>query len=217
MSAQLSHYNTDNSTDYSIGEQYFPTSAYTNGWSNYPYDYWNIWVNNAGETAFEGTQPTLEILSPEYGVVIWKHCFPVSNIQEDTGSADITSQDKTIENYKAQYNALKEKMKSFSNTRFIIWTGAARINSEITEQEATRAKTFFDWVKNSWDDKGDNIFVWDFYQLETEDTLYLKPEYATGDSHPNSTFSQTVAPYLVNRIVDVIDGNGDTKDITGNY
>jgi hypothetical protein len=59
--------------------------------------------------------------------------------------------------------------------------------------------------------------VWDFWQLETEGELYLKAGYAasSGDSHPSSTFAATVAPYFCNRVVDVIQENGDTGSITG--
>jgi len=40
-------YNRKNNTDYHITEQFFPKSS-PYGWNNYPYDYYNIWVKNAG-------------------------------------------------------------------------------------------------------------------------------------------------------------------------
>lgn len=201
---------------YAISETLFPSGDYENGWSNYPYDYWNIWVKNAGNTPL-GKEPTLEILTKEYNVIIWKHCYPVSNIGPDNGVGDLNSKNHTIPNFKVQYDALKKKMKSFPNTRFIVWTGAVRIESQLPEEQAKRAKKFFDWVKNTWDEKGDNIYVFDFYELETEGSLYLKPEYAnsSSDSHPNASFSQKVAPLFSQRIVDVIQGKGDTGSLTG--
>lgn len=206
-------YNTTNNTNYNISETYFPRDGYD--WSNNPYDYWNIWVNHAGSELYSN-QKTLEILTQEYDVIIWKHCFPVSHIHENTG-ADITSEHPSLENYKLQYNALKEKMKSFPNTRFIVWTGAVELEVNLPEEQAQRTKTFFNWVKNEWDTSGDNIYVWDFYQLETDGGLYLRPEYASGseDAHPNSTLSEKVTPLLSNRIVNVIKGKGDSTNITG--
>jgi len=64
---------------------------------------------------------------------------------------------------------------------------------------------------------GDNIHLWDFYELETEGGLYLKDEYSTSsiDSHPNSKFASRVAGMLFNRIIDVIETNGTDTDITG--
>jgi hypothetical protein len=206
-------YNKANKTEYDITEQAFPKDS-PYGWNNYPYDYWNIWVRHAGKKAYKG-EPTLEMLAPKYDVIVFKHCFPVSGIDEDTGSPDVASQDKRIENYKLQYAALKKKLREFPRTKFIVWTGAALVKGETEEAAARRAKAFFDWVRTTWDERGDNIYLWDFQSLETEGGLYLKPAYAAGDSHPNEKFSRTVAPFFCQRVVDVIRGAGDTGTITG--
>jgi len=212
VEAWFDAYNKTNHTEYRIAEQNFPKSE-PYGWSNYPYDYWNIWVRHAGDKPYK-TEPTLEMLTREYDVIVFKHCFPVSAIEPDTGKADVGSQDKRIENYKLQYAALKKKLHQFAKTKFIVWTGAALVKSETDEAAAGRAKAFFDWVRSEWDSPGDNIYLWDFYALETEGGLYLKADYASGDSHPNERFSKTVAPLLGRRIVDVIGGAGDTASIT---
>lgn len=218
-------YNREHGTDYHIVEQDYPKNV-----GNYPYDYWNIWVNHAGSEPFM-EEPTLEILTQHYDVIVLKHCFPVSDIREDTGNPHINSENKRVENYKLHYTALKAKMREFQNTTFIVWTGAARVQSisllekilsifarkSPKEESARRAKTFFDWVRNEWDEAGDNIYLWDFYELETEGGLYLKNEYAVSpsNSHPNKVFSEKVAPFLCQRIVDVIEGRGDISSITG--
>ncbi|MFH0952472.1 MAG: hypothetical protein V1838_04835 [Patescibacteria group bacterium] len=202
-------YNADNGTNYQITEQNFPKDS-PYGWENYPYDYWNIWVNHAGDSKYQD-EPTLEILTKQYNVIIWKHCFPVSDIEANTGSPDVSSSEKTIENYKLQYNALKAKIKEFPNTKFIVWTGAAQVENATTEAMAKRAREFFQWVKNEWNEPGDNIFIWDFYEYETEGGLYLLPAYAESadDSHPKAEFSQNLAPLLGQHIVYVIEGSGD--------
>ena len=213
VEAWFAAYNQAHGTDYRITEQAFPKSE-PYGWNNYPYDYWNIWVRHAGATAYM-TEPTLEMLTQQYDVIVFKHCFPVSAVEEDTGSADVTSEDKRAENYKLQYAALKEKLHQFPNTRFILWTGAALLQSETDEASAGRARAFFDWVRQTWDTSGDNIFVWDFRTIETDGGLYLKAEYGSGDSHPNETFSRRAAPMFCQRVVDVIGGAGDSGSITG--
>lgn len=211
----FSSYNKKNNTDYAIINQDFPKQS-PYGWNNYPYDYWNIWVNHAGEEPYMN-EPTLEIISKIYDVVVLKHCFPVGNIEDDTGTPDISSDIKRLENYKLQYKALKDKMKQFGQTKFIVWTIPALVEKATTEEKALRAQEFYNWVKNEWDDKGDNIFLWDFYDLETEGSLYLKNVYAktSENSHPNEEFSRTVAPFFCQRIIDVIEGRGDTSNITG--
>lgn len=211
----FSEYNQSNGTNYVISEQNFP-KAQPYGWNNYPYDYYNIWVQNAGSQAYKD-EPTLEMLTADYDVIIFKHCFPVSNILEDTGNPDPASPEKRMENYRAQYDSLKVKLNSFPNTRFILWTAAAHVKSNATEQEAMRTKEFVDWVINEWDKPEDNIYLWDFYALETEGELFLKEEYSAkkGDSHPSAKFGERVAPLFASRIVDVIENNGTTTNLKG--
>jgi hypothetical protein len=207
----LKKYNKNSGTDYEIVEVEFPArSPY--GWSNYPYDYWNIWVNNAGNQEYK-REPTLELLAPEYDMVVFKHCYPVSNIQPDIGEAAVDSPEKRLENYMLQYNALKEKMHQFPDTKFLVWTGAAQVRAKTSEDQATRARAFFEWVKTEWDEPGDNIFVWDFFELATKGGLYLAEEYADGprNSHPNKKFAKLAAPELCQRMVDVIEGRTDDR------
>jgi hypothetical protein len=208
-------YNAEQGTAYSIEETAFPKDS-PYGWNNYPYDYWNIWVNNAGPQAYKG-EPTLEMLTRKYDVIVLKHCFPVCNLSSDKGQGDVASSRKTIENYKLQYNALKEKMRQFPDTVFVFWTGAAQVEGQMSPENARNSKEFFGWVRDSWDEAGDNIFIWDFYSLEVEDGIYLNPKYAAGrnDSHPNKQFSKKAAPYFCSRLVNILNGQGDTTSILG--
>jgi len=202
-------YNRKNGTDYQITEQFFPKSS-PYGWNNYPYDYYNIWVKNAGEKPYMD-EPTLEILTKIYDIIIFKHCFPVSRISEDTGLPDINSDVKRIENYILQYNALKDKMHEFPNNKFIIWTPAVNTKNLMSEEEAVRTRQFYDWMINSWDEKGDNINIWDFYKYETEGGLFLADKNASGpdNSHPNKEFSAKTAPVFCKFIIDVLENRID--------
>jgi hypothetical protein len=211
----MEKYNKVHGKNYFIEELAFPkVTPY--GWKNYPYDYYNIWVKNEGEGTYND-EPTLEILTKKYKVIIFKHCFPVSNIQADQDSADINSEFKSISNYKLQYGALRDKLNQFPDTKFILFTGAAQVKAGITEEEAQRANEFFKWVTDEWDIPGDNIFLWDLYSLETEEGLYLRDEYALtpNDSHPNGTFAARVCNLLFSRIIDVIENNGNNTILTG--
>lgn len=208
-------YNNKQNKAYRIQEANFPKSS-PYGWHNYPYDYYNIWVKHAGPTPFQ-EEPTLEMLTQQYQVIIFKHCFPVSNIQPDSSSPDVSSDYKSLANYKLQYLALRDKLHEFPDTKFILFTGAAQVQSETSEAEAKRAREFFQWVVNAWDVPGDNIFLWDLYQLQTEGGIYLKESHAraTNDSHPNGAFAARAAQLLFNRIVDVIEHNGAGTKLTG--
>jgi hypothetical protein len=208
-------YNKVNKKNYLIKEMNFPKAS-PYGWHNYPYDYYDIWVKHAGNEPYM-EEPTLEMLTKEYQVISFKHCYPVSNIQADQDSADINSDYKSLANYKLQYAALRDKLHEFPNTKFILWTGAAQVKSNVSEDDAKRAKEFFKWVVDEWDKPGDNIHIWNLYSLETEGGLYFKDEYATAqnDSHPNSGFALRAGQLLFNRIVDVIENDGTRTKLTG--
>jgi hypothetical protein len=152
-------------------------------------------------------EPTLEILTKNYDVIVFKHCYPVSNILPDTGTADLDSEEKRFENYKLQYNALKNKMHEFPDTKFIIWTPAVLKKTQLTEDEARMTNLFYRWMIDEWNEKGDNIFIWDFYKYETEGGLYLLDEYSEGpaNSHPNRKFSAIISPLFCKFIIDVIE------------
>jgi hypothetical protein len=198
-------YNKKKHTEYHITSHIFPQKE-PYGWKNYPYDYYNIWVKNAGREKYMD-EPTLELLAPEYDVIVFKHCFPVCRIQKDTGVPDINSEERRLENYKLQYRSIRDKMYSFPDTRFIVWTPPALLEGKMTEDEAKRTLEFRRWILDEWDKKNDNIHVWDFYEYETEGGLYLQEKNASGpgDSHPGKSFSERVAPEFSQFIVDVIE------------
>jgi len=211
----IEEYNKQNDKNYFIEEKVFPKAS-PYGWKNFPYDYYNIWVKNSGTNNFM-EEPTLEILAKDYQVIIFKHCYPVSNILPDDGKPDVDSEIKTIQNYTLQYLALRDKLHEFPETKFILFTGAAQVKNNIKEDEALRAKEFFSWVINEWDIDGDNIYLWDLYGLETEGGIYFKDEYAvsTNDSHPNTQFASKVVVLLFNRIIDIIKNEGTGTHLTG--
>jgi hypothetical protein len=211
----IHRYNRTNKAHIHITEINFPKKA-PYGWKNYPFDYFNIWVKHAGQEAYMN-EPTLEMLTADYDIIIWKHCFPVSKILPDSTMADVNSEIKTVANYKLQYNALKEKMHSFKDKKFIIWTPVPLVEAKTSEGEAKRVKEFYEWILNTWDEKNDNIFLWDYYILATENSLYLTPSNAQGvdNSHPSNTFAGKVSKYFANRIIQVVNGTADESDITG--
>ncbi|BDU74125.1 hypothetical protein [Mesoterricola silvestris] len=185
-------------------------------WENYPYDYWNLWVAHQGASR-DRSEPNLDDLAKSFDVIVFKHCFPVSSIRADDGAPSVSSRTKTLANYKLQYEALKARMHQFPDRTFIVWTGPALTEASTRPEDAARAREFAAWVKDVWDEKGDNIYVWDFRELETDGGPFLVPgrSVGAGDSHPSPEFSKRVAPLLGRRIVDVIEGRGDGSSLTG--
>jgi hypothetical protein len=215
-------WNAEHGTRYQISEQDYPACVFNRlfhgnyPWNNYPYDYWNLWVRHAGADRDRG-ELNLDDLAGRYDVIVFKHCFPVSAIEADDPVPDPASQRKTLANYRLQYEALRARMRQFPKVKFILWTGAPLTQAATRPEEAARAQAFADWVKGEWDQPGDNIFVWDFRQLGTDGGPFLLPANATSaeDSHPSRPFAARVAPLLGRRIVDVIEGRGDSGSRTG--
>jgi len=185
-------------------------------WDNQPYDYWNLWVAHTGADR-DRAEWNLDDLVRSYDVIVFKHCYPVSAVQPEAGTASVSSHQPTLANYQLQYQALRARMRQFPNTRFIVWTPTALAPAESNPGQAARAGQFSTWVKERWDEKGDNIFIWDFRELETGGGPFVKPEYLPDpqDSHPGPGLGAMAAPLLGKRIVDVIEGRGDSGSLTG--
>ncbi|MGQ1890970.1 hypothetical protein ACT29H_11060 [Thermophagus sp. OGC60D27] len=207
-------YNKNSGKKYDISEMAYP-SRDPYGWKNYPFDYYNIWVKH-GDTDYYMEQPTLKILAPQYDMIIFKHCFPVSKIVFD-GTPDVDSERRMIENYKLQYNELKKEMHKYKTTLFLLWTPPALTEQATNPEAAAAATDFSEWIVREWDQPGDNIFIWDFRSLETKGGDYILPEYATGerDSHPSHLLAGKTYPLFCKRIVDVLEGRGDVESVMG--
>jgi hypothetical protein len=200
------HYNKERGTSYIIKDKEFPGKE-PYGWKNYPYDYYNIWVKH-GNQEYYMKEPTLKTLAPENDLIILKHCFPVSKIVFE-GMPDIDSECKMIENYKMQYQALGAEMLKYPDTRFLLWTPPALTKGTTNPEAANAATEFSKWVVNEWDKPGDNIFVWDFRQFETESSNYLLPQNAVGekDPHLSHAFAKRIYPFFCQKIVDVLENS----------
>ncbi len=215
--AWISNYNTAHGTSIVVKERSYPDSPYP--WENYPYDYWNLWLNGACNSA----NPKIECLNTlveSYDLVIFKHCYPGAAIQPDVGNPDVTSSKKTLENYKEQYRALRGLMDSYPTKKFMVWTLAPLHRLSTNTAAATRAKQFVDWVNNDWlteDSKSHpNIYIFDFFQYAAEQnqspangqTYCLKYDYeishSNGDSHPNDLANSIIAPLFGLAIVDAL-------------
>lgn len=210
-------YNAAHSTNYQVTELSYPNKPYP--WANYPYDFWNLWINNNCNSENPNIA-CLNTLVKKYDLIIFKHCFPGAAIVADTGNPDITSQIKSLENYKLQYRELRALFDRYSSTKFMVWTLAPLHRLATNAKDAARAKEFVDWVKTDWlseDGKSrSNIYIFDFFELAAETNSSpdngqvncLKYAYElkhdNRDSHPNPTANSEIAPHFAQAIVDAL-------------
>lgn len=216
-------YNQSNGTHYTFEARGYPNKPYR--WANYPYDYWNIWINGyckeqENDENYENVM-CLEDLTEDFDIIIMKHCYPGADILEDTGAPGVESSRKSLENYKLQYRALRAKFQEFPDNDFVIWTLVPRHRLDANSPaNAGRAKEFVDWVKNDWlTEEGkaySNIHIFDYFSLAAEMDqsvalprvpYCLKYEYEKShyedDSHPNLLASEEIGPHFYRFLVDV--------------
>ncbi len=206
-------YNSDNGKDILIDRRSYPAEPYP--WDNDPYDYWNNWLN--GKCVNECFTHMLE----NYDIVIMKHCYTAAKIEEDINAPDITSNRKSLENYKLQYRAIRNLLDANPKTKFIVFTLTPRHRLRTNAAEADRAKQFAEWVKNEWlqedGKKHDNIFIFDFWNLiaETDPTpengavncirYEYEKNHSSDNSHPNLLANETAAPIFARFILNTIE------------
>ncbi len=211
--AYIDSINKADGTSLKISERGFPDDPWP--WENYPYDYWKLWVNGSCNTE----NPRIECISKlaaNNDLVIFKHCFPGADIKPNTGKPDVSSDVKTLENYKEQYRALRSVLDSYPDTKFMVWTLVPLHRLATTPEVAGRAFDFVQWVKNDWlkEDGGQhpNILIFDYFSLVAEldqkpangVTYCLKYEFekshTNSDSHPNVAANKFAGPVFAKAI-----------------
>lgn len=213
----IQNYNSNNGTNYQISERNYPNDPYP--WANYPYDYWNLWINKKCSNSNDNIA-CMDKLTSNYDVIIFKHCYPGSNIVADVNNPSISSDVKALNIYKLQYRALRDLMDSYPSTKFIVWTLAPLHRLGTTTANAVRAREFVNWVKNEWltedGKRHPNIFIFDFFGYAAElnpspekgAVNTLKYEYEkshdSGDSHPNKLANETIGPIFAEFIVNTL-------------
>jgi hypothetical protein len=153
-------------------------------------------------------------------VIMFKSCYPISNIGSDgTEPGDPFSGSKTLANYKAvyrhpagiegcytndgyEYKALECVFTNHPDILFIPVTAPPRHYGATTDAEASRARTFNNWLKHTWftnyqarNPNLNNVAVFDWFDVLANPADHstqpnrLQSAYGgtSGDSHPNST------------------------------
>jgi hypothetical protein len=131
----------------------------------------------------------------QHEVIIFKSCFPVSDIATD----------EQLERYKTFYLGIRDVMTKHPDKVFIVLTPPPLNPAETNAANAKRARAFANWLRSDefWNKKS-KFFVFDLFEAFAEsnsvspDYSMLRQAYRDGsDSHPNAKANETVAPLLV--------------------
>jgi hypothetical protein len=157
--------------------------------NNSPKEYAEIFARDPND-------PTLKAIL-NYDVIAFKNCFPTTKITSD----------EQLEEYKTYYTKIKESVSKYPNKKFILLTPPPLRKEVTTSDNAKRAQELANWLNSDQIIKNQgNLFVFDFFQLLSDDYGYLKPEYTPLiwiDSHPNKKANKTIAPIFAKFIVEI--------------
>ncbi len=135
-----------------------------------------------------------------HDVIIFKSCFPVSDIWSE----------EQLEEYKTHYMTIKQTVLKHPDKVFIIVTQPPLDRKETSQDNAKRARRWATWLTSNEYLKGaTNLFTFDWFGLLAESDPKspnyncLKERYrlGNGDSHPNETANKETAPKFVEFLV----------------
>lgn len=137
--------------------------------------------------------------SAENEIVIFKSCYPNSEIYADAAGDPQTSAifGKTVNgrytesNVRAVYNAILPYMLAHPEKMFVVITAPPLISSS----NAARARSFNNWLVNDWLDghENENVYVWDYYNVLTDADNHHRVENGAVVHHTEADSGNTSA------------------------
>jgi hypothetical protein len=123
-------------------------------------------------------------------VIIFKSCFPTSNIDSEQMLAD----------YKNYYLSIRDVIDQHPDKLFIPFTPPPLVPNETTPENAARARRWVEFLTSDEYLAGHpNMVVFDFFHLLADENGFLRAEYRGDewDSHPNEYANQVNGPIFV--------------------
>ena len=129
----------------------------------------------------------------QYDVIMFKSCYPASNI----------SNDAQLDDYKSYYLSIRDRMDQYPEKLFIVVTQPPLVPNDTDSASADRARRFVNWLKSDEYLSGHpNVYVFDFFGELADSNNVLKSEYRMDeyDSHPNDRANRAIGPIFVSFI-----------------
>lgn len=129
----------------------------------------------------------------QYDVIMFKSCYPTSNISNDVH----------LEEYQANYLAIRDRMDQYPDKVFVIVTQPPQVPGSSNRAEAHRARQLAEWLSSdAFLDGHPNVFTFDFFGYLAADDNFLRAEYRVDnhDAHPNDRANREIGPRFVSFI-----------------
>jgi hypothetical protein len=145
----------------------------------------------------------------QYDVILFKSCFPTSNIADDGQLRD----------YQDYYLSIRNTIDQYPQKLFVVVTPPPQVPNNTNPDEGRRARAFATWLSSSEFLEGHpNLVTFDFFSLLAGEDNFLKPSYRVDewDAHPNDLANQQIGPLLVDFLDSAIQayfGEGRVPDI----
>ncbi len=129
-----------------------------------------------------------------YDIIIFKSCFPASDIESDS----------ELQDYKEWYNQLYLVYEDHQNKLFVPMSTPPLLEENTTAAAAKRSLDFENWLltdyKNNY--SGKNLAPFDLHSLLSDSEGFLAPDFIADseDDHPNSYSGQIVGEAIVEHL-----------------
>jgi hypothetical protein len=130
----------------------------------------------------------------QHDIVMFKSCFPASNIENE----------KMLEDYKGYYNTLLPTFKANPDIMFIAMSTPPLVKAETTPENAARARRWAEWITTEYAKDVKNVQVFDLFgalaiREGKPNANTLAPQFAEGehDSHPSTAGAAAVTRMFI--------------------
>ena len=126
----------------------------------------------------------------QYDVIVFKSCFPVSNIGDDGQLAA----------YRSHYLSIRDTVDQYPEKLFVVVTQPPQVPNNTDDDEAQRARMFTDWLaSDEYLEEHPNLVTFNFFDLLANEDHVLRSEYRVDpwDAHPNEAANREIGPVFV--------------------
>lgn len=126
----------------------------------------------------------------QYDVIMFKSCFPTSNIWGD----------EHLNELQGYYLTIRDRVDQYPNKLFVVVTQPPQVPRSTDQEEANRARALANWLASDEYLGGrPNLVTFDFFGYLAGDDNMLREEYRYNnrDAHPNAQANQTIGPIFV--------------------